>query len=360
MTIKERITRYSQAFGPSGAEDHLITMFADDLKQLGIESYVDALGNVEAWLAPRDDAKPTVMITGHLDEIGYVIRKIDAEGFAYVNRVGGVNDRAAGGQRVRFLGTHGLVPGVVGVKAKHVSSPEEQRTVVPVEELYIDFFTNSAQETETLGIEVGSLGAYDEPLTVHGDKIAGKALDNRVSIAVLIELAERLHPIADSLDCNVVLLATVQEEFNVRGGESAARRINPDVGLCIDIAIATDTPDLRALGDIALGAGPVLTRYTRAGMNGIIPNPKLVQFCQRVAQVANINVQNGVLSGGLTDMSHMHHQGDGFPAIDISFAARYTHTPIEIVDVQDVTNLTTLVQEFCKIYSNKTSFARGA
>lgn len=355
----ERIKRYSEAFGPSGAEDFLITMFVDDLAQFGVSSRVDALGNVEAWLAPRDDDKPTVMITGHLDEIGFVIRRIDADGFAYVNRVGGVNDRAAGGQRVRFLGTKGLVTGVVGVKAKHVSSPEEQRAVVPVEELYIDFFANSAQETAALGIEVGSLGAYDEPLTVHGGKIAGKALDNRVSIAVLAELAERLQPGAKTLSCNVVLLATVQEEFNVRGGESAARRINPDVGLCIDIAIATDTPDLRALGDISLGAGPVITRYTRAGMNGIIPNPKLVQFCQRIAQEASIDVQHGVLSGGLTDMSHMHHQGDGFPAIDISFAARYTHTPLEIVDKQDVQNLTVLVQEFCKTYSAEVSFARG-
>ena len=124
----------------------------------------------------------------------------------------------------------------------------------------------------------------------------------------------------------------------------AARRIDPDLALCVDVAIATDTPDMEGHGDVALGAGPVLTRFTRASLNGIIPNPSLRRFAAGVAEAAGIDLQHAVLQGGLTDASFMQHVGRGIPSLDVSFPCRYTHTPVETASVRDVERLTDWIE----------------
>jgi putative aminopeptidase FrvX len=172
---------------------------------------------------------------------------------------------------------------------------------------------------------------------VRGDLISGKAMDNRIGIVTLLELARALQN--EQPHAGVTLVGTVQEEYSVRGGVTAARSVRPDFALCLDIAIATDTPGMKQFGDVTLGGGPALTRFTRANLNGIIPNPKLVQFVKDTARAQGIPLQNSVLQGGLTDGSYMQYEGDGIPTLDLSFATRYTHTPVETCSLTDIRQL---------------------
>ena len=341
MSLIDDITTYSELFGPSGEEDRVIRRFTSDLETLGVDTTVDALGNVIAPLNRAAEGYPTLMLSAHLDEIGFVVRKIEDDGFVRVHRVGGVNDRVIAGQRLLFMGDDGPVHGVVGVKAKHVSSAEELRTVIGVDEAYVDVMASSRRAVAAMGLTVGSLGTYAGTLVRQGDYIQGKALDDRVGLALLLEVARRVKKAPPPV--GVTLVATVQEEFSVRGGVTAARAVAPDFALCLDVAIATDTPDLTGLGEVALGAGPVITRFTRASLNGVIPNPKLWRFARSVAGERGIATQFGVLQGGLTDGSFMQYELGGIPTLDLSFPTRYTHTAVETCHLRDVERCAALI-----------------
>lgn len=351
------LLRYSRLWGPAGEEDRVIAAFVADLTAHGLTPAVDRLGNVSATLCEAQPGYPTVMVSAHLDEIGFVVRKIETDGFLRLHRVGGTHDRVVAGQAVVFQGERGPVEGVIGVKAKHVSTPQELASSVSVDDAYVDILVASRDEALALGIEVGTLGTFRaEPLLVR-DHVVGKALDDRAAVAILLEVVRRLAK--DPPRAGVAIVGTVQEEFAVRAGVVAARRVAPDLAVCIDIAIATDTPDLGYLGDVRLGAGPVVSRFTRANLNGIIPNPKLRRLVGRVAAEQGIPLQNGVLQGGLTDGSYMQYEGEGIPTIDVGFAVRYTHTPIETAHLRDVEQTADLLIAVLRDLPSGIDLARG-
>lgn len=335
--LTRRIVRYADLLGPSGQEDRVVTSVCDDLSALGLAPDVDAFANVVAFLGPRDPGRPTLQLSAHLDEVGFVVRDVLRSGFLRVHRVGGVHDQVVAGQWLVFLGEKGDVPGVVGVRAKHACSPEELRRAVGVDDAFVDIGARDREHALELGIEIGTLGVFDARARVHGDRVIGKALDNRVGVAVLVELAERLR--GADLAANVALLFTSQEEFAVRGGLSAARRVDADFAVCIDIAVATDVPVGDTESPVALGAGPVLTRFTRGSANGMIPSPLLRRFAAASAEQIGVRLQQSVLQGGLSDGAFTQHVGRGVPTLDASFATRYTHTPVETVDLRDVRGL---------------------
>lgn len=355
--LTSRIVRYANLSGPSGQEDRVVAVVRDDLAELGMQVDVDAFANVTAFLTPRDAARPTVQVSAHLDEVGFVVRDIDDAGFVLVHRVGGVHDQVIAGQRLMFLGETGDVPGVVGVRAKHVCSPEELRRSIAVDEAFVDVGARDRDHAFEKGLEIGTLGVFDTSARVQDERVVGKALDDRVGVAVLVDLAERL--IGTHLPVNVALLFTSQEEFAVRGGVSAARRIDADVAFCVDIAIATDVPAGGAALPVALGGGPVLTRFARGTMNGMIPNPGLRRFAARSAAEAAVSIQNGVLQGGLSDGAFTQHVGRGVPTLDVSFPVRYTHTPVETVDLHDVRGLVTWLEAMVCGVGNLSGLRRG-
>jgi len=273
MGLIEDVEFFSRLVGPSGAEDDVIGAFRERVEASGYGSSVDPLGNVVVRVKEPEPGWPRVMVSAHLDEIGFVVRKVEPEGYLRVHRVGGVHDRVIAGQRLVFLAEDGsLVEGCVGVKGRHVSSEEEAGTSVAVDDAYVDVMEPSAEAVRSRGVDVGSLGTYAGPFVANGDLIRGKALDNRVGVALLLELCRRARAV--TFRSGLTIVATVQEEFSVRGGVTAARAVDPDFAVCLDIAIATDTPDSGHLGDVALGDGAVITRFTRGSASGMIPNPK--------------------------------------------------------------------------------------
>ncbi len=329
----------------SGHEEDMIAYMKGELGRYLPEVRVDRLGNVIATKRGTDPNGPKIMISAHMDEVGLVVRKIGADGFLRVSRVGGVPEKSLPGQRFIVRGTQGDLFGIIGPKSHHLTPAEEKFKVVPIEELYLDIGAHSKAEAEAMGAHVGA------PVTYHGffqemagGQIAGKALDNRAACFVLLQVARLLAE--RPIPATVYFVGSVQEEFNIRGVVPAAFAINPDMAIGLDIAVSCDTPDLTALADVRFGAGPVISHYTfhgRGTLNGLIPNPKLRQYFADTAARLNLPVQHSVFFGGLNETSYLAVAREGIPTVDLLTPVRYTHAPIEVGSVPDIEKLVILV-----------------
>lgn len=344
----------------SGHEDPVIVYMKERLTPYVDDIEVDPLGNVICRIRGKSGGRPA-MVFAHMDELGLMVRKVEPTGFLRVVRVGGIPERVLQGQRVVLTGDLGPVYGVIGVKSHHVTPAEEKYKVVPVDECYIDIGARGAGEVESLGVHVGTPLTYDLSLrALPGGLVTGKALDDRLGCAALVALAERFHQDRPMLD--VALVATVQEEFNVRGVLPAAYALEPVLGICLDVAVAHDTPDLATRADLALGGGPVIGYYSfhgRGTLGGLIPNPKLRQGLEDTAHRLGISIQRNVFFGGLGDSSFMQLVRGGIPAVDVGFPCRYTHTPVETAALSDVEAATTLVAEYLLGLQQVPDLSRG-
>jgi putative aminopeptidase len=357
-TLLSDIELYSGLFGPSGHEDLVIRAFVDAVQALGYPASVDALGNITVQVRKASDGYPTFAVTAHLDEIGFVVRDIDPAGWLSLNRVGGVNDRVVAGQRLQVCTDSGeLVEGHVGVKGAHVSTEAELATVVTVENAYVDLLLSSREEVLARGIRIGSPAAFIGPFTRHGTLLRGKAFDDRIGIATLLELLRRLED-AD-FGAGLTLIATVQEEFSQRAGVPPVAAVHPDVLMCLDIGLAADSPDHNT-GGPRLGEGPVIHGYTRGRTGGgLIPNPGLVRYVADTAAKHEVRYTHATLRGGLTDGSYMQYAGEGIATIDLAFPVRNAHTAVEVAHLTDVENLVDMVAHAITDAGRGQSFGRG-
>lgn len=330
----------------SGHEEKMIRYMQSALAPHADEVSVDKSGNVIARFTGRDPHAPRVMIFAHMDQPGFVVRKIEEDGFVRLERVGGIPERVLPGLRVLIeTETGSSVSGVIGVKSHHVTPINEKYVVVPYRELYVDIGAGTGQEVNSLGIEVGCPVVYHPHFELLAERrISATSVDDRAGCAVLIKLAElaaERRPRAA-----LCLVGTVQEEFNLRGAMLAAAAVTPDIAICLDIAVSGDTPDLGGLSSIRLGGGPVMGMYSfhgRGTLNGTIPHPRLVRMIQRVAAERGIPLQRSAILGALTDSSYVQLVGRGIPVIDLGFATRYTHTPVETCELADLEQLVSLV-----------------
>ncbi|WP_322799275.1 M42 family metallopeptidase [Thermoflexus sp.] len=347
--------------GIAGHEDAVIAWMKDQMSRMGAEVRVDFLGNVIARIPGRSANAPRVMVFAHMDEIGFMVRRIEDNGLLRIERVGGVPEKSLQGQAVMVWGAQRLLPGVIGTRSHHLTPPEERLRIPPFDELYVDVGARDRQEAEQLGIRVGTPITYAPRFyRLAGGRVAGKALDDRAGCWVLLKVLK--HILEDPVPPEVFLVATVQEEFHLQGALVAAKAIQPHLAICIDIAAATDTPDLAGKGEIALGKGPVIQTFTfhgRGSLLGLIPNPRLVEAVARIAAQAGIPHQFGVFRGGLTDASYLHLAGSGVPAIDIGIPTRYTHSPLETCSEEDLQHTVALILEWVAALSTLPDLQRG-
>ena len=177
-----------------------------------------------------------------------------------------------------------------------------------------------------------------------GGRIGGTSVDDRAACAVMLELARATREIFTLPTIHLVF--SVLEEFNLRGAVTAAQVLQPDICIQLDLALATDTPDMGQRGDVRLGAGPVMSMFSfhgRGTLNGCIPHPALVQLFQGTADAEAINLQRSAHIGALTETSYVQLVGKGVASIDMGFPARYTHSALEVCDLADLEGLTRLL-----------------
>ncbi len=331
--------------GLSGHEGRVRGHIKTLMQTAGLEARTDRLGNLIATIE-GDPAAPSVMLFTHMDQLGFVVRKIEDDGFVRVERVGGVPERALASQAVSFqIGAGRDRAGVVANKSHHATGPDEKYRVVPYRELYIDTGLLYAAEVRAAGIEVGTPVVYKpNVLDLPPDRIAGTAVDDRAGCAVLLEVARHLGSLKTNPTIHIVF--SVQEEFNLRGALTAAQALKPDIAIQLDLLLTGDTPDMEDVTDVCLGGGPGISLYSfhgRGTLNGTIPHPALPQLFDRAAAESGIRLQRSAQTGILTETSYVQLVGEGVVCIDVGFPCRYTHSALEVCDLNDLTGLATLL-----------------
>ncbi len=334
--------------GLAGHEDRVRRAIAGWLHGLaGVESHSDRMGNL--WTTfPGEAGAPTVMLFAHMDQLGFVVRRVEPDGFLRLERLGGVPERALAAQAVLIcVGDGRDLPGIIANKSHHATQPDEKYHVVRYRDLYVDAGFASAAEAEAAGVRIGTPVVYHpRALTLGKWQVAGTSVDDRAGCVVLIELAKRLA--ARKGGPTVHLAFTTQEEFNLRGAQPLAQRLRPDIAIQLDLMLASDTPDMGDVADMRLGAGPGMSLYSfhgRGTLNGVIPHPSLVRLAETSADARGLALQRSAQTGVLTDLSYVQLVGDGVAALDLGYPMRYSHSALEVCDLRDLEGLVLLLDE---------------
>ena len=347
------LERLLDAAGPSGFESRPARVWRREAETFA-ETWSDVVGN--SYAAVRPDARPLVLLAGHIDEIGLQVTHADKSGLLYFGGIGGWDPQVLVGQRVRVLGAKGDVPGVIGRKAIHLIEPKERDKAVKVKKLWIDVGAGSREELKDLGVRVGDPAVLDAGMVrLAGDRVASRAIDNRVGAFVVLEA---LRLVAEQEGrAGVVAVATAQEEIGYSGGgaRTSAFGLSPDVALVVDVTHATDVPevDKSEVGEHSLGGGPVLTR-------GSATHPVVFELLAEIAESRDIpySIQAAPLRTS-TDADAIHLARGGVPTGLVSIPNRYMHSPSEMVAVSDLVHAAELLAAFVGRLHEGIDFSRG-
>lgn len=337
---RDFLTRLLETPSPSGFEAAGQRVWADHVRPFADAFESDSYGNAFATVNPS--GSPKILLSGHADELGFMVGYINDEGFLYFKGIGGVDPALIRGQRVIVHGRGGDVPGVTGQIAIHLQKPDDRKKVPDIEEMVIDIGARSRQEAEAV-VAVGDAITYAagvHPLL--GDRIAARGCDNRIGTWAAAEALRRVAERRGDLQACVVAASTIQEENGLYGATMAAYRLRPGVALVIDVTHATDTPQASKTkhGDIRLGRGPVLSL-------GSSNHPVVNERLRRVAGQAGIPLQveiNPRRTG--TDADAIFLQRGGIPTISIGLPNRYMHSPVEVIELSDLDALAELLAAF--------------
>jgi len=335
--MKDLLGKLSNASGISGFEDEVRDLIITELKGHVDEIEIDNLGNLIAKKNGKPDGKK-IMLAAHMDEIGLMVRYIDKEGFIKFSKIGGINDQMLLNQSVYIQTSKGPILGVIGSKPPHKMKESEKKQIMKFENMFIDIGAKDREEAEEM-VRVG------DPIIIRQDfeelrneLVMGKALDNRVGCAVLIEVLKKAET-----DATVYGVGTVQEEVGLKGAKTSAFSINPDMALALDVTISGDHPGIKEDDAPAVaGKGPAII-LTDASGRGIITPKQVKDLLISTAKEEEIPYQVEVSDGCTTDATSIHLTRAGIPTGVISAPSRYIHTPVSVVNVHDVENSVKLI-----------------
>ena len=331
---------------PSGYEKEMAYAMKKEFSPFADSVIIDRIGNAVATFEGTDKNAPPVMVYAHMDQLGFIVRKIEEDGFLQVDRLGGIPEKVLPGLNLLIRSENGKFhPGIIGMKSHHSTPDEEKMKVDPVTSLFIDIGAKSAEEVRGMGIEVGCPAVYKPVFQkLLNEKICGTSFDNRGGCACLAYIASNLKSVHPRP--TVYLVGTVWEEFNLRGAMMAARAIKPEIAICLDVVLSGDTPDLKSKYNTALGEGAALTLYTfhgRGTLNGTLAHEGLRNLAISTSQEESIPLQRFASLGILTDSAYLQFENQGIASVELGYPARYTHTPVETGNLKDILHLGDLV-----------------
>ncbi len=323
------LQQLADAPGPPGAEDAVRAIMVAELKGLSsVPLRYDGMGSV---IAQVGTSGPRIMVDAHMDELGGIVRRVGANGQLSMQMLGGWLDQALVDQRWIILGSKGPVHAVTGIRDIHVVTPAERTAVFPRESIFLDIGARTSAEAAAMGVEPGDPVVPDSPFTVMNgsDNYLGKAWDDRIGCAVLIEAMRRMAKTPHA--SQIFFVATTQEEIGLRGARTAANVVKPDLGLALEGGIANDQGGHAEETQAHLGGGPGIFLYDSSA----IPNRKLVRFVRDTAKTQNIPLQLDLVQGYGDDSAEMQESGTGAPTLNIVTPVRYTHAHNGIVNRGD-------------------------
>jgi putative aminopeptidase FrvX len=342
--MKGLLEQLANAHGISGYEGDIRKIIQKEVKPYVDEVRTDSFGNL---ITIKKGGSPSVMLAAHTDEIGLMVKYIDDQGFIRFAKLGGWFDQTLLNQRVLLHTGKGTVAGVIGSKPVHVMQEDEKKKPVEAKDMFIDVGASSRDEAAVLGIEPGVTASLDRNLmTLAGDRVTGKAFDDRAGAAVLLTVMQRIASL--DLKPTVMGVFTVQEEVGLKGAKTSAFGLNPDVALAIDTCIPGDHPGIRKEDStVQIGGGPAIAVIDASG-RGIITHPRVLEWLRETAKAKGIPCQLEVAEGGTTDATAISLTREGIPSGVVSIATRYIHTPVEVLSLQDLGSTVGLVVEAIK------------
>lgn len=335
--MRDLLKKLTEAPGISGFEDEIRNLMMDELEGHVDEMEVDNMGNMIALKKGKEGGK-RVMLAAHMDEIGLLVRYIDKEGFIKFSKIGGINDQMLLNQEVTIHTSNGTVTGVIGSKPPHRMKESERKKIIGYEDMFIDIGASDREEAEGM-VKLGDPIIINQKFAELGKTLVkGKALDNRVGCAVLIEVMKQAET-----DATLYGVGTVQEEVGLKGAKTSAFKINPDMAIALDVTISGDHPGIKEdEAPAKAGKGPAIILADASG-RGILTHPKVKELLISAADEEGIPYQLEVSEGGTTDASAIHLTREGIPTGVISPPTRYIHTPVSVVNVEDVENAVKLI-----------------
>ncbi len=325
---------------PSGHEVENQRIWCEYARQYADEVKTDAYGNAVAILNP--DARPRIVLDGHVDEIGMIVKYIDDNGYIYVQRIGGVNPALVQSKRVNIHTPKGVVRGVVGATAIHLLDKSAKDRKAPKwQEIHIDIGAKDKDDAQKQ-VAIGDPITFADDFEMLNKNIAvARAFDNRAGVWAVIE-ALRLAK-DKGVQCGIYACSSIQEETGLNGARMQAQQHSPDAAIAVDVTHATDTPniDVKLHGETKLGEGPTISL-------GREHHPVITERLRAVAKKKRIGVQMETFSvTGGTDAYAYWTQNGGTPVALVSIPNRYMHSTVEMLDLRDLEKVAKLLAAFC-------------
>ncbi len=303
------------------------------------------MGSLIARIGEEREGTPRVMLSAHMDEVGLMVRQITPEGYLSIQTLGGWLDQALINQRWVVMTRNGPLPGVTGIKTVHVMQPDARGQIFRKEGMFIDVGAQNKDDAEQrLAIRPGDPIAPDSSFAelAGGELYLGKAWDDRVGLAGLVEVAKALRESGQPSEATVYCVATVQEEVGLRGAHTSSFRVMPDVGINLESGVAGDYPGISAdEAQEKLGEGPTIFLHD----SSMLPNLRLRDMLVTVAEELAMPLQFNVLSGYGEDAAEIQKAGAGTPSINIAVPTRYLHSHNGIIHRGDFASTVRLVAE---------------
>jgi endoglucanase len=351
MPVPEVLRKLLTAPGPSGYEQAAAAVFREAAAPFADVTH-DTVGSTVARVKGTADA-PLLAVLGHIDEIGLIVHHIDDDGFLWFSGVGGWDPIILVGQRVELATRDGTIPGVVGKKPIHLLKEDERKQVPELRNLHIDI--GAADGDDARGrVRIGDVAVIaGEPLEYPNGRIVSRSLDNRLGCFVAFEAA-RLVAESGGAPGDVAAVAATQEEITFAGARTTAFTLQPAVAIVVDVTFESGAPgqDEKELGSHKFGSGPVLTR-------GSTLDPKVFELLYEAGEEAGIPFTVAATARYTgTDADAVHLARGGIPTSVVQIPLRYMHSPVEMVQLEDVANAAQLIAAFAHKLSADLSFLR--
>ncbi|WP_416754110.1 M42 family metallopeptidase [Mycoplasma sp. 654] len=339
QTFKERIIKYMEIEAMSRYEEPV----ADELRKniTGYEVSRDKMGSIIFHKPSKNPNAPKVMVAAHMDEVGYIVRRIDKSGQILLSPIGGIWANTVIGTKAKLITSKKTYLGVFGHTSIHIMERDKISKAISNDDLYADFGFRSEQEAIEAGVEIGNQVRMSGETIIfdNEDLIGGKAMDNRAGVAVFERIAQSVAN-AD-LDCDLYMVGTVQEEVGTRGAKTSVSIVNPDIAIALDTTSSHDTIGTIP-GTTALFKGAAL----RIKDGGNLMDTGLISQMEEVAKKHNVPAYKFVSMGGGTDAHELQYARGGAATLTISLPQRYLHSPIGVCAISDLLAASDLISNF--------------
>lgn len=344
----ELIEALASAFGPTGCEDAVAELIEAQIDDLGAEIRRDRLGNVIAKMSFGEGEKKKLMISAHMDEVGFIVTEVTDGGYLKVTNVGGITGAVLSGRHVIIGDEKSQINGVIASKAIHQKEKEERENAPKISSLCIDIGANDADEAKKYA-DVGTFGTFAPNFKRFGKDgrlLASKALDDRFGCAIMIEIMRRLHKEAPaSLPLELYFCFTTREEVGVSGAQVAAQTIAPDYSIVLETTAIADLPDVPEATRVSkVGEGGTISLMDRSTIYG----RRIVDFALSTAKEHGIAAQVKKYVSGGNDAGHIHKSGVGVKTLALSAPTRYLHSPVCVASYDDYKSMRELVYTMIK------------